>query len=85
MPECKYCCSTWNPEDEHPIAISKGGVRTVVACQACNRSKGNKPLMQWFRWLKKNDKYRWGRIVACNSGRRNDIAQKVHTVRDEKS
>ena len=87
MLECIYCCSTWKPEKEHPRAISKGGVRTVVACQACNRSKGDKALMQWFRWLKESphekDKYRWRRIKKCNRGRRNEIAQKVHIVENE--
>jgi 5-methylcytosine-specific restriction endonuclease McrA len=83
MPECIYCGSTWHIEEDHVRAKTKGGKYTLVACRACNRSKGNKPLMQWFRWLKKNDYYRWKRIVDYNYGRKNEIAQKVHIVRDE--
>jgi len=81
--ECMYCGSTWNPEEEHVRARSKGGVSTMISCRACNRSKGNKPLMQWLRWLKKYDRYRWNRIADYNYGRKNPIAQKVHIVRDE--
>ena len=83
MPECKYCGSIWHIEKEYVIARTKGGTRTIGACRACNRSKGDKPLMRWFRWRKKNDYYRWKRIVDYNYGRKNEIAQKVHTVRDE--
>jgi len=83
MAECMYCGSTWHTQDEHVRAQSKGGRAIIPACAACNSSKGNKPLMEWFRWVKVNDRYRWRRIVDYNSGRRNEIAQKVHRVRDE--
>ncbi len=83
MPECIYCGSTWYPEEDHVRARLTGGVSTVGACRTCNRSKGAKQLMQWLRWLKRNDPYRWRRIVDYNYGRRNEIAQKVHIVRDE--
>ena len=82
MPECIYCGSTWHIEEEHVRARTKRGKWTVGACRACNRSKGDKGLMQWLRWLKKNDRYRWRRIVDYNYGRKNEIAQKVHKVRD---
>ncbi len=84
MPECIYCGSIWHLEEEHVRAKSKGGATTVYACRACNRSKGNKPPMEWLRWLKKNDPYRWGRIRDYNYGRKNPIAKKVHKVRDER-
>jgi len=80
---CIYCGSTWQTEDDHVIAESKHGKRTVPACQACNRSKGDKPLMQWLRGLKKNDQYRWNRIKKYNYGKKNDIASKVQKIRDE--
>lgn len=84
MPECIYCGSIWHPVKEHVRARSKGGVSTVYACRACNQSKGNKPLMEWLRWLKRNDYYRWSRIRDHNYGRKNPIAQKVQRVRDER-
>ena len=83
MPVCTYCGSSWNPEDDHVIAEIKGGVSTVPACSACNSSKGVKQLMEWLRWVKENDKYRWKRIVEYNYGRKNKIAQKIQKIRDE--
>ena len=80
---CRYCGSTWQTEDDHVIAESKRGKRTVPACQACNRSKSDKPLMGWLRWLKKNKPYRWSRIKKHNYGKKNDIARKVQKIRDE--
>ena len=80
---CTYCGSTWQTENDHVIAKSKRGKRTVPACQACNRSKGDKPLMQWLRGSKKNEPYRWSRIKNYNYGKKNDIASKVQKIRDE--
>ena len=81
--ECRYCGSSRGIEEEHVRAASKGGARTIPACRACNRSKGNKSLMEWFRWLKKNDQYRWRRIKDYNYGKKNEIAKKVQKIRDE--
>lgn len=83
MEKCMYCGSSRTLENEHIRAASKGGVRTIPACRACNRSKGDKPLMEWLRWLKRSDHYRWNRIKNYNRGKRNDIAKKVQKVRDE--
>ena len=83
MPVCTYCGSIWNIEDDHVIAASKGGVSTVTACTTCNSSKGDKSLMDWLRWIKINDKYRWNRMVNHNYGRKNTIAQKIQKIRDE--
>ncbi len=80
---CRYCGSAIETQEDHVIAKSKGGSRIVRACRACNQSKGSKPLMEWLRWLKKNDRYRWNRIEEYNYGRKNDIAVKVQKVRDE--
>jgi len=84
MIECTYCGSTRNIQGEHVIAQSKGGVRTVPACRICNQSKGDKQLMEWLRWIKKNDTYRWNNIKSYNRGKRSDIAKKVQKIRDEK-
>lgn len=81
--ECTYCGSTRNIQNDHIIAQSKGGVTTTPACSICNLSKGPKPLMEWFRWIKKKDPYRWQRIVSHNYNKRNSISAKVRTVRDE--
>lgn len=80
---CTYCGSSWKIEEDHVQARSKRGVLTVGACKACNGSKGNKALMEWLRWLKQNNSYRFRRIVKHNKGRRNFIAKKVQKVRDE--
>ena len=81
--ECTYCGSSWHIQDDHVIAQSKGGVRTVPACANCNTSKGDKPLMEWLRWMKVNDRYRWDRILSYNYRKRHDIALKVQQIRDE--
>lgn len=80
---CTYCGSSLKMTDDHVIAQSKGGKITVPACSACNLSKGKKPLMEWLRWVRKNDSYRWRRICMYNYGRKNSIAQKIQKVRDE--
>ena len=83
MKKCEYCGSNRNIEEEHVRAASKGGAITVPACLACNRSKGDKPLMEWLRWIKKNEPYRWNRIKDYNKGKRTDIAKKIQKIRDE--
>jgi hypothetical protein len=37
------------------IAASKGGVATMPACHSYNSCTGEKALMQWLRWVKKNN------------------------------
>lgn len=83
MGVCTYCGSTWKTQNDHVIARAKGGATTTEACRACNQSKGKKPLMEWLRWIKKNDSYRWNRIKNHNFGKRNTIAVKVQKIRDE--
>lgn len=82
--ECRYCGSTWNLEIEHVKAKSKGGDKTIIACRACNRSKGDKSLLAWLRWIKKNNKYRWGRIRDYQYRKKGDIANTVRKVSNEK-
>lgn len=81
--KCRYCGSTWYTEEEHVRARSKGGRETVAACKSCNTSKGSKALMQWLRYIKKNNPYKWRRIREYNRGKKNPIAKKVQKVRDE--
>ena len=84
MSNCSYCGSSLNIQDDHIIAQIKGGVTTTLACAICNKSKGDKPLMEWLRWIKKNDTYRWNRIEKYNYGKKNNIAVKIQKIRDEK-
>jgi hypothetical protein len=83
--ECIYCGSHESIQSEHVIAQSKGGKTVVPACKECNCSKNNKQLMVWLRWVKKNDLRKWEKICEHNKRKRNPIAKKVRTVRDEKS
>lgn len=83
MTVCTYCGSHMNMHEDHVIAKTKGGVRTVPACAKCNQSKSDKPLMQWLRGLKLRNPYRWNRIENYNKGKKNDIAIKVQKIRDE--
>jgi len=46
---------------------------TVPACRACNQSKGDKPLMEWLRWVRQNDSYRWNRIKDFNYGKKGSV------------
>lgn len=81
--ECRYCGSTRNLETEHVKAKSKGGVKTILACRACNRSKQDKSKLVWLRWIKKNDKYRWRKIKDSQYRKRGDIADTVRKVSSE--
>ncbi|MBE0674960.1 MAG: hypothetical protein IH591_09895 [Bacteroidales bacterium] len=83
MEICSYCGSNRIIVNDHKIAKINGGVSTIPACSTCNSSKGKKAVMEWFRWLKANDWYRWNRIAKFHARRRGYISQKVHTVRDE--
>lgn len=83
MAVCTYCGSHMKIHNDHVVAKSKGGVRTVPACAKCNQSKSDKQLMQWLRDIRKSNSYRWDRIIAYNKGKRSDIAQKVQKIRDE--
>ena len=81
--ECIYCGSTENVQEGHIIAPSKGGQKPVSACEKCNTSKGKKALMDWLRWVKENRKEQWGEMVKANEGKRSEVAQKIHKIRDE--
>lgn len=83
MKQCVYCGSTRSIQEEHVRAFSKGGSNTILACRKCNQSKGDKPLMEWLRWVKHNDRYRWNRIEEFNYQKKGPIAKKVHKIRDE--
>lgn len=80
---CTYCGSTRKPHNDHVRAKKNGGVTTVIACAKCNQSKGAKQLMVWFRWVKRNDPYRWNRVVVHNSKKRSSIAAKVRRIHKE--
>lgn len=80
---CTYCGSIRNIQNDHVRAQSKEGISTVSACATCNQSKGNKPLMEWLRWLKQNDPYRWNRIIKYNYRKKSSIASKIQKIRDE--
>jgi len=80
---CSYCGSTWNIENEHMQARSKGGTVTVPACQRCNRIKQDKSISQFLDYIKSNDPYRWRKIVNYQKGRRSDIAKMVRRRRNQ--
>ena len=49
---CAYCGEELPLEQEHFIALSKGGGYTedniICACRSCNSSKGNKVFEEWY-------------------------------------
>jgi len=50
--ECCYCGATEGPfHVDHVVPVARGGTddpaNLVVACKACNLSKGAKPLEEW--------------------------------------
>lgn len=54
--QCQYCGTKQGPmECDHIMPVSKGGSNEmhnlVTACFDCNRSKRDKPLMDWIREL----------------------------------
>lgn len=77
---CVYCGSTGEIQELHLVARPKHGRSAVLACTYCTQSKGSLQPMVWLRWLKRNKSQHWERIVAHNRGRRNPVAQKVHTI-----
>ena len=81
--KCTYCGSTRNIENDHVRAKTKGGVTTVPACKACNTSKGTKPLMEWVRYVKANNHYRFRRMCMRNKNKRNNIALKINKIKNE--
>ena len=82
--ECVYCGSHRLIEKEHIQAFVRGGVTEYPACQGCNRSKSDNTLTQWLGRIASNnssrDRSRWERIIDYNYGKRNPIAQRVHSV-----
>ena len=83
MKLCTYCGSHMKMHNDHVQAKSKGGVTTVLACAKCNQSKGAKALMQWLKDIKKDNPYRWDRVVNYQKGKRSEFAIKVRTIRDK--
>ena len=61
--KCAYCGKTRRLEQDHLIALTKGGEYThnniVPACRSCNGSKNNKDYFEWYPqqpfYLKKRD------------------------------
>jgi hypothetical protein len=68
---------------DHVKAFSKGGRTVVPACAFCNRSKNDKPLKQWLRWLSVNNKGVLKEIIDYNIQKRNKISAVVREVRKE--
>lgn len=83
MKQCTYCGSSRNMQDDHIRAKAKGGSTTTPACAKCNQSKGSKALMEWLRWIKKNNSYRWKKIVDFHFRKRGLISTKVRTIKNE--
>lgn len=81
---CSYCGSSWNIEDDHVIPSSRGGVKTVPSCRACNRSRGDSTYADWLDRIKKEDPYRWRRITKHQKGRRSSFAGMVSRRRKKK-
>jgi len=78
---CTYCGSKWHIEDDHVRAQSKGGVKTVLSCRACNRSKGDSTLAEWLDRIMKTDPYRFRRIEKYQKGKRSRFAKIVRRRR----
>jgi len=64
---CAYCGQDKALEQEHFIALSKGGEHTynniIPACKSCNSSKGNKDFFQWYPKYKGYSKTRESTIM----------------------
>lgn len=50
---CAYCGANGALQQDHFIAVSKGGGYTrdniIPACRSCNASKNDKPFAEWYR------------------------------------
>lgn len=84
--ECAYCGSNRQLEYDHYRPRSRGGVTTIRACRGCNRSKSDKTLEEWLKYLatspERRHQRRWQRILAHQYRKKNPIARRVHKIRD---
>jgi len=63
--DCSYCGRTIQGAGSvrGTGSANASSSREGPACVECKRSKGNRSLVQWIRWVKKNDRNRWERII----------------------
>lgn len=77
---CTYCGSTRRIEQDHVIAKSKGGKRTVPACRKCNRLKSNMSVGEFATWVKKSrNNYLIGKMKKHHKYKSNSISQVFRT------
>ena len=92
--KCIYCgkkSTGYHVDHKNPIA--KGGSNRksnlVIACAACNSSKGDKRLPEWLRKIrsskKSSRKTLYRKIIKHNKGKRSSIAKAIRRVRDSKN
>lgn len=52
---CAYCRRSIPLTIDHVVPITRGGRHAIgnilPACMSCNASKGNRLLVEWYRWL----------------------------------
>lgn len=52
--ECIYCGAKGSLSKDHLIPLSRGGRDTieniVPCCRGCNSSKGDRDVLEWYRW-----------------------------------
>ena len=61
--KCIYCNPTKKDQYDHVRAQVKEDITT--ACPICN-----KPLIEWLRWIKTYENYKWNRIETNNTSKR---------------
>lgn len=76
---CAYCEATGDLHIEHVVPISKGGTHAmgniIPACKACNFSKRNKEVEEWYRQQAFFTEKRWARICAVLAWQKSSVGQ----------
>jgi hypothetical protein len=76
MTQCIYCGSN--------RIQKKGRGKTNSSCKECEQIRSTQTLKNFLIFILENNKYRWGKVVNHNKGKRSEIAIEVRKLRDSK-
>gem|GEM_PF-2546490 len=62
---------------------TEGSVTEHDTCIICTESIKGRPVLEWLRWVKKHNAYRWELIASYHAGKTHAIAQDVQQVLEE--
>ena len=78
---CIYCGATEKLTREHVV---QKGREPEAACTGCHLSRSDRELEEWLEYIKENREDKWEAIVEHNKGRRGEVPEHVHALRDKR-